>query len=241
MKRNMVLGLTLAVPLMFFAACGSDDDTASSNGGASGAAVAGNGGNSAAGGAAGVTSGGATIGISGAGGDTEAIGTAGNGGEAGEGGASGAFASLDDAQILKVLSTANVGEVSVAQVAKPSLQNSAAASFAQMMIDEHTAANGKTLALVATKHLAPEPSDVSGSLEDDATAVIATLSKTPPAAFDKAYMDSQVTMHQKVLSTIDWRLLPSASDADVKALLGALRTSVATHLTEAQTISLSLP
>jgi len=110
-----------------------------------------------------------------------------------------------------------------------------------MMIDEHTAANTQTLALVSTKHLAPEASDASESLEADTAELLTTLSNTAPAAFDKVYIDSQVTMHQRVLTLIDSRLVPDASDADVKALLGTLRTSVATHLASAQTISAALP
>jgi len=142
---------------------------------------------------------------------------------------------------LKVLSTANEGEVSVALVAKPNLKDSGALSFAQMMISEHSAADGQTLALVTAKQLAPERSEVSDALEADTATVISELSKTPSAGFDKAYMDSQVSMHQQVLSLIDTRLLPDADDADLKALLTTLRASVATHLSNAQTISASLP
>ena len=78
-------------------------------------------------------------------------GSAGLAGEAGNpdnGGEGGAAAALNDAQILKVLSSVNSGEVSAAQVAKPSLQSSAIAYYAQMMIDEHSTANERTLALV---------------------------------------------------------------------------------------------
>jgi putative membrane protein len=250
MKSNLILGLTLAVPLALFAGCSSDDDTTNDNGGAGGAHAgrggsgssgrAGSGGrNSENGGFAGELSLGGSAGAAGAG---ETAGAAGDmAGESGAGGEAGAAAMLNDAQILKVLSTANTGEVSVAQVAKPALQNAAALGFAQMMIDEHGAANGQTLALVSSKHIAPEPSALSESLEADTATVISTLSTTPPAVFDKAYISSQVTMHQQVLKVIDARLIPNAEDADVKALLGTLRTSVATHLTAAQAIDTSLP
>jgi putative membrane protein len=250
MKSNLILGLMLAVPLALFAGCSSDDDTTNDNGGAGGAHAgrggtgsggrAGSGGkNSGNGGFAGELSLGGAAGAAGTG---ETAGAAGDAaGESGVGGEAGAAATLNDAQILKVLSTANTGEVSVAQVAKPALQNAAALSFAQMMIEEHGAANGQTLALVSSKHLAPEPSEVSESLEADTASVISKLSTTLPAAFDKTYISSQVTMHQQVLNVIDARLIPDASDADVKALLATLRTSVATHLSAAQAINTSLP
>lgn len=245
MKSNWMIGLMLALPLAAFSACGSDDDTTADNGGAGGhsaggAGHAGHGGESGSGafnnaaGAAGE----AAAGGEGGNGNSAA---SGNAGEGGEGGLAGAAARLDDAQIVKVLSTANDGEVMAAQAAKPALQNSAARTFAQMMIDDHTTANGQTLALVSSKHLAPEPSALSDSLEADTAGLLSVLSTTPASMFDKVYIDSQVTMHQKVLGLIDSRLLPSTSDADVKTLLGTLRTSVAAHLSSAQTISASLP
>ena len=252
MKRHLFLSLLLMLPLATVSACSDDDDSTNNTAGAGGtsgrAGASGNGGRSANAGtagkfnAAGATGEAGSAGAAGNGSGTDTGGVGGEGGDqAAESGAGGAAASLNDAQILKVLSTANEGEVSVALVAKPSLQNSAAVSFAQMMISDHSTADGQTLALVTSKQLAPERSDVSDALEVDTATVISKLSKTPAAAFDKVYMDSQVTMHQEVLSLIDTRLLPDASDADLKALLTTLRTSVAAHLTNAQTISASLP
>lgn len=260
MKSNLIVGLMLALPVALFTGCTDDDDsTGNTGGGGAGAGRAGSAGHAgragnSQGGAAGSSDGdnagsageapsnGGRAPVGAAGADTSA-GAGGDLGGAGggEGGAAGAVAALNDAQILKALSTANSGEVTAAQAAKPALQNATAVSFAQMMIDEHTAANTQTLALVSTKHLAPEASDASESLEADTAELLTTLSNTAPAAFDKVYIDSQVTMHQRVLTLIDSRLVPDASDADVKALLGTLRTSVATHLASAQTISAALP
>jgi putative membrane protein len=248
MKLNLIFGLMLAIPVAAFTACDMDDGDMDTHGGGAGGASSGR-----AGAAGRAGQGGSTAGNSGdtAGAAGETTSEGGTGGRAedgeggtssaGEGGEAGAAAALTDGQILKALSTANGGEVMAAQVAKPLLQNGAASNYAQMMIDEHGAANEQTLALVATKHLAPAPSDVSKSLEADAAALLTLLSKTPLAAFDKVYIDSQVAAHGEVLSLIDSRLLPDASDADIKALLSTLRTSVAAHLSAAQTISATLP
>jgi len=258
MKSNILFSLSIALPLVLFGACTDDTDSTDDGAGGHVAGRAGSGGRTGSGGTgghAGTTGGRAGAmssaggdGLAGEGGSSELAGAGGIAGasgagaeQAGAGGEAGAHAALNDAQILKVLSTANAGEVSVAQVAKPALQNSSVVGFAQMMIEEHSAANGLTLALVSAKHLAPEPSDASESLEADVAAVISTLSKTAPSAFDKVYIHGQVSMHQQVLGLIESRLTPDATDADVKALLVTLRTSVAAHLAAAQTIDAGLP
>lgn len=252
MRFKLVYSLMLVLPLSAYTACSSDDDDNNNgNGGTSGASHAGNsgrGGNAGRGGAGGRGGAAGSDSEAGSGGDLSSGATAGEAGEssggaagtAGEGGAAGDFAQLSDAQVIKVVSTANQGEIAAAQVALPAAHVAAVASFAQMMVTDHSMANQQTLALVSTKHIPPERSDVSDKLEDEAAALLVKLSSTPSASFDATYMQSQVQMHQEVLNLIDHQLLPSASDADLKALLNTTRATVEAHLTQAQTISAGL-
>jgi len=147
---------------------------------------------------------------------------------------------LSNGQVVKVLVTANQGEVAAAQAALPAAQTAAVKGFANLMIADHNAANAQTLALVSTNHIAPQDSGLSQQLEGDAAALLLTLSQTPPANFDRVYMQSQITMHQEVLTLIDTQLLPSATDSELKALIMTIRLSVATHLATAQTILATL-
>lgn len=43
------------------------------------------------------------------------------------------------------------------------------------------------------------------------------------AAFDKAYVDNEVTYHEAVIDALDKTLIPSADNADLKALLIKVR------------------
>jgi predicted outer membrane protein len=206
------------------------------------------GGTSGAGGFAGKGGAGGTSGAGGFGGTGGAAGGAvggggglgGSAGVAGGGGSGGQTAQLSNAQVVKVLATVNEGEVAAAQAAVPSAQAAAVKNYATEMIADHSAANAQTLALVSTKHIAPQPSGVSEHLDDDAAALLATLSQTPQGNFDHVYIQSQVTMHQEVLTLIDTQLLPSASDPDLKALTTSIRISVAMHLQTAQQILTTL-
>ena len=224
--------------------------TAGKGGSAGGGGTAGSGGSGGSGGnggragAGGSSGGGGNGGRAGAGGSgggagSASAGTSGTAGTSG-GGGTGSFAMLTNANVVKVLATANQGEVSVALVAQPAAQRPSVKNFAAMMIADHNAANAQTLALVATKHIAPAASDVSEHLETETATLLATLSQTPSADFDRVYMQSQVAMHQEVLTLIDTRLLPDATDADLKALLTTVRASVSMHLQTAQTIVASL-
>ncbi|HKO46423.1 MAG TPA: DUF4142 domain-containing protein, partial [Polyangiaceae bacterium] len=167
-------------------------------------------------------------------------GEGGTGGVAGEAGAGGETEVLNDAKVVKVLATVNAGEIAAAQVAQPAAQTVAVKNYAALMITDHSTASAQTLALVGTKHIAPQPSAISEHLEAQGAALLVTLSQTPQADFDKIYIQSQIAMHQEVLTLIDTRLLPDATDADLKALTATIRVTVATHLETARTIFTAL-
>lgn len=251
MRINLVYSLMLVLPLTVYSACSSDDSTSDGTGGG-GTSSGGRGGSSSGGrgganpgiGDAGASneagSGGAPVpgDLAGAAGTDVSAGAGGaeQAGAAGDGGSGGAVALLSNTQVVQVLTVANQGEVAAGQLALAGAQMASVKTFAQAMVTEHSAANTQVLGVVATKHIAPEPSPVSEMLQAEATKTLATLSQTPAARFDRVYMESQVMMHQEVLALIDSTLLPSSTDADLTALLTTLRAAVATHLMQAEAI-----
>ena len=60
------------------------------------------------------------------------------------------------------------------------------------------------------------------------------------AAFDKAYIDYEVVYHQQVLDAIDKTLVPSASNAELKALIVKVRPAFVAHLEHAKSLQASL-
>lgn len=160
---------------------------------------------------------------------------------AGTAGAHGAVTNLSDAQVLHVMDTANTGEVAEAQIAADRAQSTAVRNFAQMMIANHSAAKDKGNTLAASTQLTPADNPVSQALRVETDAVTARLNAASSADFDRIYMDTQVTAHQKVLALVNANLLPSAQRAEIDALLSEMRTQVAAHLTQAQSILSALP
>jgi putative membrane protein len=145
---------------------------------------------------------------------------------------------LTDAQILQVLHTANTGEIEQAKLAHAKSKDVRVKTLAAMMLEDHSKADKKGMALAKKSGFAPEPSPVSTSLESDAGGNTSALKSDGAADFDKAYVDTQVKEHQAVLDLIDKQLIPSARNTDLAELLANVRTAVAMHLqhaTELQT------
>jgi putative membrane protein len=69
---------------------------------------------------------------------------------------------------------------------------------------------------------------------------MARLKGLSGAEFDKAYIDNEVTYHQAVLDAVDKTLIPSASNADLKALLVKVRPAFVAHLEHAKKVQGSL-
>ena len=57
---------------------------------------------------------------------------------------------------------------------------------------------------------------------------------------DKAYVNHEVEYHQTVLDAVDKTLIPSAQNADLKALLVKVRPTFAAHLDHAKQLQSQL-
>jgi putative membrane protein len=155
--------------------------------------------------------------------------------------ASPAFAQKpNDAQIAAIVVTANQVDIDAGKLAAARTKNADVKQFAQLMVADHTGVNTQATALVTKLHVTPEPNDTSKSLKDGGDKNLAALKPLKGTAFDKAYVDHEVAYHQAVLDTIDKTLIPSASNAELKALLEKVRPAIAAHLEHAQHLQASL-
>ena len=91
----------------------------------------------------------------------------------------------------------------------------------------------KGQALAKRLGVVPQVSMTSNDLQKDSNTIVNQLNQSMAPA-DRAYMMSQVAVHRKVLASIDQQLLPSASNAELKAMLQQTRNAVAVHLQMAE-------
>jgi putative membrane protein len=139
-----------------------------------------------------------------------------------------------DPQIAAIVVTANQVDIDAGTLAKSKAQSSDVKEFAQLMITDHTGVNKAATDLVRKLHVTPVPSPTSESLQKGGDENLAALKKLSGTAFDKAYVDHEVAYHEAVLSAVDKTLIPSAQNAELKALLVKVRPAFVAHLDHAK-------
>ena len=145
-----------------------------------------------------------------------------------------------DAQIAAIVVTANQVDIDAGKLAKAKAHAKEVREFAERMITDHTGVNKSATELVERLHVTPETNPTSQSLQQGGDQNLATLRKLKGAAFDKAYVDHEVAYHEAVLGAVDKTLIPSAHNAELKALLVKVRPAFVAHLDHAKQIQATL-
>lgn len=143
---------------------------------------------------------------------------------------------LNDAQVLQVLHTANVGEIEQAKLARTNGKDPRVKHLARMILKDHTAADDRAEQMMKKANLSMAPSDVSNTLESGAREIQTNLISATGSDFDRAYLDAQIKQHRDVLGLIDQRLIRSAQISDVKSLVETVRPMIEAHLTASEAL-----
>ena len=146
----------------------------------------------------------------------------------------------NDAQIASIVVTANQVDINAGKLAQRKGHKTEVKAFAKQMITDHSGVNNQAVALVTKLKVTPEDNATSQSLAAGGEENLKNLKALKGAAFDKAYVDHEVAYHQQVIAAIDKTLIPSAQNAELKALLVAVRPAFVGHLEHAQQIQASL-
>jgi len=100
--------------------------------------------------------------------------------------------------------------------------------------------NKQATALVTRLKVTPQDNPTSQNLKAGGAKNIAKLEELKGAAFDKAYIDNEVTYHQAVIDAIDKTLIPNAQNAELRALLVKVRPAFVAQMEHAKMIQSSL-
>jgi putative membrane protein len=121
-------------------------------------------------------------------------------------------------------------EIEASKVALQRSQSKDVKSFAQMMIDAHTATSEAVKPIAASLQVSPPiqlDAEHQGMLED--------LTKADAKDFDKKYLDQQTSAHSKALDLMK-DYADDGDNADLKALAASTAPKVQEHLDQAKAL-----
>ena len=139
---------------------------------------------------------------------------------------------LSDEQIAAITDAANSAEIAQAKLAQSKSKDEKVKQFAAMMIAHHGEAKQKQAKL----KIKPAESGVSTAMQVDADSTLNALKADTGKDFDQTYITAQVTGHQKVLDTINDKLLPNVKNPELKAYLEEIKPRVEEHLKKAKAL-----
>lgn len=139
-------------------------------------------------------------------------------------------ASQDDADFAVKAANAGMSEIESSKVALAGSANAGVKSYAQMIVDEHTAAGTKLGTIATSKQIT-----VPATLGDDEKNKVADLSKKKGTDLDKAYLDKMVSDHKDAVDLFK-KESDNSKDADLKAFAGETLPTLQKHLDEAKAL-----
>jgi len=146
----------------------------------------------------------------------------------------------NDAQIAHIVVTANQVDIDAGKLAEKQAKSAEVKAFGKQMVTDHSAVNKQAVALAKKLKVKPEDNPTSQSLKSGGDANMKKLKGLKGDAFDKAYVDQEVTSHEAVLHAIDNVLIPNAKNAELKALIVKVRPAIDGHLQHAKMIQSKL-
>ena len=147
---------------------------------------------------------------------------------------------LSDAEIASAAVVANQNDIDFAKVAQQKSKNAEVLQFAATMAKDHQGVIDQAVALVTKLNVTPKDNVFSQQLKKDAAATTKKLRGKSGAAFDKAYVDNEVTYHQAVVAVVEDVLIPQAENGELKALLQSVVAVLRSHLEHAQMVQKNL-
>ncbi|HEY0141256.1 MAG TPA: DUF4142 domain-containing protein [Thermoanaerobaculia bacterium] len=143
---------------------------------------------------------------------------------------------MPEGDIAAIVSAANEGEIEQGNVAASRATSGEVRAFGQMMVADHTQALNMGRDVFTRNGITPSENATSEQLRASSRTSVSNLNRYSGRDFDRRYMQSQVDLHQWLLTNLDQLLIPSARNAEVRQLLTTQRASVATHLEQARAI-----
>jgi putative membrane protein len=153
----------------------------------------------------------------------------------------GTAGTMTEPELGNFLVTVNTLEIAEAELAQQQAGNAEVRQFAEQLVQEHTRANEQLRqALGGGTTVDQEQSQQALQLRQEATQSLERMRGLSGAEFDRAFIQHQVQMHERVLDTLDRTGTTGATQDGMRPLIQELRTTLQSHLQRAQQIQQQL-
>ena len=144
-----------------------------------------------------------------------------------------------DSKVLRAVVTANSMDSALGAFAVQVAHSPGVKDYARTMVRDHGGANKKANELARRANIPFDSAhidtgDPKGEMTQDAADKMNDLRKLQAIEFDKGYMQSEVAMHEDVLTSIDRDLIPNAKHPELRGFLEQIRPTVMAHLERAK-------
>lgn len=147
---------------------------------------------------------------------------------------------LSDQEIAEILKTVNDSEIDAAKAAKSRADHADVKQFARDMESAHEQNNKEAKNVFKKADMKPKNNDIAKNFKKDAKNQLSELKKKKGNDFDRAYLENQIAMHERVLSDLEGKYIPAAQNTDFKAFLENTKTHVQNHLDKAKQLQSAL-
>jgi putative membrane protein len=148
-------------------------------------------------------------------------------------------AGLTDSNIVAVLDAANRADSTAGALALKKAASAEVRRFAKLMISEHHAMRVEGQQLAKKLGVAPKPPEKDPLAPYVASEMKALQSAPRGAAFDRVYIDNEVTLHQAVLDFANQARVTTQTP-ELRALIEKAVPLVRKHLEQAQALQKKL-
>lgn len=147
---------------------------------------------------------------------------------------------MQDPQVASIVSTSDSVEVAISQLAMEKATSPQVREFAQRMVRDHNASRLQSKQLFTGLGLVPLTHPTAQQIATNGERAMNDLQGQSGAAFDRAFIDFQVTHHETMLGALDNTMIPVTTQDEMETLLRSMRTAIAAHLQQARQIQAGL-
>ena len=142
-------------------------------------------------------------------------------------------AAMDDPTICAIFDAANTWDVETSDIAVKKGSTKEVRDLAAMFSRDHKAVRQQGRDLVKKLGVTPTPPK-DFALATDHEQAMKTLNSTSGKAFDRAYLEHEVSYHKAVIDAMNGTLLPATQNAELKALEVKVGPAFQAHMMAAQ-------